>query len=444
MNKRLLGGVILAVLAAAATATGVVVVAQQGQPAIGPSKALRPSEITKVPPGTPAVGLTEPVEHGPFRVLPAGAAPPPPCGVQPPSGAEEERVVVQESAALGDFVYHDLFFVPPYIPDGWELTEIRAETVMWDDGTETGSVLILNFEQEEYFPIQIGRLALAPGCKVERVEYLPEGSHAYTLGEIRGVPVLYLHQAPDEKIQADLWVEFVSDDVLTRVSSIAIDFDELIRIADNLIQLQMGLIESPPVPSPIPEDRLQSERKEDDGGGVASSSSTAIDTVAIDTNVNWFPQNTATQLGTRQSCSILTVGGTRNIDVTVDSVPPVSGSEGGIKAFQFTLKYDSSKVRIVASDPEMLLSANEGSSLSAFGDATPDEDGSFVVAEADFGDPTIHEDGEGVLARITLAGLAEGISDLMLDDVILVENSNEPYAVGDILDAQVAVGQACP
>jgi hypothetical protein len=259
MNKGVLVGILLAVMASAVTAGIVVVVAQQdsGEPEVGPSKALRPSEITQIPAGTPAVSLTEPIEHGPFRILPAGTAPPGPCDLPVRPDLTKERVDIRESPtqqeraegqgpALDKFRDHDLFFEPPYLPVGWELTEAHVETVIWDDGSRTGSMFYLTFSRPDYFPIQIGRVLLAPGCKVEYVEYLPEGRHAYTLGEIRGVPVFYQHQAPGEAIQVDLWVEFVIDDVVARVSSVAIDFDELIRIADALIaQLQQP---SPPPP----------------------------------------------------------------------------------------------------------------------------------------------------------------------------------------------------
>ena len=248
MSKGIFVGILLAVVASAVTAGIVVVVAQQGsgEPEIGPSKALRPSEITKIPPGTPAVNLTAPLDYGPFRILPAGTAPPPPCAPLPPPGLTQDRVDLQESATLDEFRDHDLFFEPPYLPAGWELTEAHAETIIWDDGSQTGSMFYLSFSRPDYFTIAVGRLLQRPDCKIERVEYLPEGQHAYTLGEIRGVPVLYLHQAPGEAIQADLWVEFVTDGVLTRVSSVAIDFDELIKIADALIaQFQQP---SPPPP----------------------------------------------------------------------------------------------------------------------------------------------------------------------------------------------------
>jgi hypothetical protein len=272
MNRGLIAGVALAVVASAVTAGIVVVVGQEGgnEPHLGPYKALSPREIGELPPppGTPvAAGLSEPVDYGPFRILPSDAALPPPCGAAVPPGLTQDRVEVvksptqQELADAGwkekepvplgladpdQFRDHDLFFEPPYMPEGWELAEVHAETVIWSDGSTTGSAFHLYYIREDYFGILIGRIRSKPACKVERVEELPQGQHAYTLGEIRGLPVLYLHQTPGEKIQADLWVEFVIDGVLTRVSSVAIDFDELIMIADALIAEAQEATSTPP------------------------------------------------------------------------------------------------------------------------------------------------------------------------------------------------------
>jgi hypothetical protein len=57
----------------------------------------------------------------------------------------------------------------------------------------------------------------------------PLGSQdALILNEIRGVPVVFAYQG-------SLQVHFVVGDMLTRVEGVAIQFDELIRIADGLI-----------------------------------------------------------------------------------------------------------------------------------------------------------------------------------------------------------------
>jgi hypothetical protein len=237
MTKRLIGAVVLAVVASAITASVVVVVGQDDEPReveVPPSEALKPSEITKIPPGTPVADLNLPLDYGRFRILPPGSVPDQ-CGVPQPPDAEQARVDIEESDTLDAFRDHDLFFEPPYIPDGWELTEAHAETVIWDDGSQTGSMLGLSYERPGYFYIRIIRAPRAPTCQIERVAHTPESQHAFTLGEIRAVPVVFQHQAAGEPIQALLQVSFVMDNVLTGIESVAIDFDELIKIADGLI-----------------------------------------------------------------------------------------------------------------------------------------------------------------------------------------------------------------
>jgi len=248
VTKRLFLGILLAVVASAVTAAVVVVVGEEDEPS-RPAK-----ETNKLPPGTPIAGLTEPLDYGPFRIHPAGAEPPPPCGPSVPPGRTQDRVVVTESPTqaelagyeekaqrpppypkLDQFRDHGLYIEPPRMAVGWEVSEVHAESIFWDDGSRTDSVFYLTFSQPDYFDISIGRRLVDPSCKNEYVEYLPEGGHAYTLGNIRDVPVFYQHQKPGEAIQADLWAEFVVGGVLTRVHGVAIDLDELIKIADTLI-----------------------------------------------------------------------------------------------------------------------------------------------------------------------------------------------------------------
>jgi hypothetical protein len=248
MTKRVVVGVFLAVAASAITATVVGVVAQQHSQTkraqeedsakIPPTMALKPSELTKIPPGTPVADLALPLDYGRFHILPPGSAPsvyaPAPT---PPPGVKMLRVDVDESASLDDFRGHDLFFEPPYIPAGWVLAEAHAETAIYDDGSSRGTMFALEYQRPGYFYIDIARFLLAPDAQVELIGDPAEGNlrFAYTLGEIRGVPVVYQHQAPGERVQALLQVHFVTDNVVTFIEGVAIDFDELIKIADGLI-----------------------------------------------------------------------------------------------------------------------------------------------------------------------------------------------------------------
>jgi hypothetical protein len=55
----------------------------------------------------------------------------------------------------------------------------------------------------------------------------PEGEVTYTLGEIRGVPVVY-NRDP-------LHVQFIQGNVLTGIEAPLLHLDDLIKIADALI-----------------------------------------------------------------------------------------------------------------------------------------------------------------------------------------------------------------
>ncbi len=168
-----------------------------------------------------------------------------------------------------------------------------------------------------------------------------------------------------------------------------------------------------------------------------------IASVAIDTDAARGAANSATSLGPLDACAALSKPGTVTIDVTVDAVPPVLASDGGIAGFQFLLHYDPSVVKVAGSDYNMLLTANSGSSPVSLGDSTPDADGSFMVAVGDLGQST-PESGPGVLARITLQGVSKGVSPLTLTDVLIVDSSGNSYAIGSVEGAQVVVDGACP
>ena len=84
------------------------------------------------------------------------------------------KVKIEKSDTLDEFRDHDLFFDPPYIPAGWELMEVHAETVIWDDGSQTESMFVLSYERPRHFYIRIGRAPRPAGCQIETVSGSPE------------------------------------------------------------------------------------------------------------------------------------------------------------------------------------------------------------------------------------------------------------------------------
>ncbi len=238
MSKRIVLGIFLAVVASAITASAVVVVGQQGgespveETYIPPIKA-REEWTPKTPPGTPAAALTLPIEYGRFHIVAPETFPGPYAPFPTPlPGVEAVGRDVKESATLDEFRDHDLFFEPPYIPAGWELTEAHAETVIWDDGSRWDSLFALEYQRPQYFYIRIQRFLVDPDGRVRLVAN-PAAEVLYTLGEIRGVPVVYHRDL--------LQIHFVQGNVLMQIEAPVFDLDELIKIADAMIaEIQEG------------------------------------------------------------------------------------------------------------------------------------------------------------------------------------------------------------
>jgi hypothetical protein len=233
MSKRIVLGAFLAVVASAITATAVVVVVGQGgeqtvtESYIPPEKALKPGEV-EIPPGTPVASLALPMDYGRFRVVPYGSVPDYTPDWPPPSGVQKVGMDINTSDTLDSFRDHELFIEPRYIPAGWELTEAHAETVIWDDGSRRDTTFSLQYDQPGYHYIRIKRFQIAPEGQVELLAPPAGAQDALILNEIRDIPAVFAYGGV-------LKVHFVIGNVLTRVEGVAIDFDELIKIADAMI-----------------------------------------------------------------------------------------------------------------------------------------------------------------------------------------------------------------
>ena len=234
MSKRIVLGVLLAVVASAITASVVVVIGQEGGGGekIPPSKAVEEWTPYTLP-GTPVAGLPLPLDYGRFHFVAPEMDPGPYAPFPaPPPGVKQLRVDVKQGAALADLRDHDLFVDPPYITAGWELSGARAETVIWDDGSSWDSSFELYYERPEYFGITIKRLLIAPEGKIRLVANAA-AEVTYTLSEIRGLPVVYDRDP--------LQIHFVQRNVATYIEAPVFHLDELIKIADGLIgQAQEG------------------------------------------------------------------------------------------------------------------------------------------------------------------------------------------------------------
>jgi len=235
MSKRLILGVLLAVVASAVTASVVVVVGQErgggDEEKIPPSKAVEEWTPYTLP-GTPVASLSLPIDYGQFRfVAPETELDLVDSFPTPAPGVKKAGHDVKEAATLDEFRDHDLFVEPPYIPAGWELTGAHAETILWDDGSSWDSAFSLYYTRPEYFGITIARRLVAPEAKIRLVAN-PLGDVTYTLSELRSVPVVY-NKDP-------LQVHFVQGNVVTSIEAPLLHLDEMIKIADALIAQAQG------------------------------------------------------------------------------------------------------------------------------------------------------------------------------------------------------------
>ncbi|HEU4760482.1 MAG TPA: cohesin domain-containing protein, partial [Dehalococcoidia bacterium] len=164
-----------------------------------------------------------------------------------------------------------------------------------------------------------------------------------------------------------------------------------------------------------------------------------VDFVSIDMDTTG---NTATVLGSRQACVSRSVGASFTIDITVDEVDPTDG----VSAFEFTLNYDSSRLKVTAVDNLQLLASGGGTIPMDVSDPVPDTDGAFYVGFVDFS--ANYENGDGVLSRITLESTGAGVSPLTLTgpiaDPVVYDQFTFPLTVNTVQNASEAQGVACP
>jgi hypothetical protein len=184
------------------------------------------------------------------------------------------------------------------------------------------------------------------------------------------------------------------------------------------------------------------------------SQGSAAVTVGIDADPTG---NTATTLGSIESCRSVTNGATFTVDFWVKDIP-----SPGIEGFQGDLGYAPTRLNVTGYNVGMLLAANSGSQVQDFTrtavgepDHLPDADGKFTPAAFDFGTAPGHtENGSGVLVRITLHAIANGTSPLTLTKVKLSDPANPPNPIGDtngdgifdgpISNAEIRIGEPCP
>jgi len=178
-------------------------------------------------------------------------------------------------------------------------------------------------------------------------------------------------------------------------------------------------------------------------------------TVGLDANPDSSPANTATSLGSIESCRSVSNGSTFTVDFWVKGILSPE-----IDSFQGDISYDKTRLKVTANNVSMLLGANPGSSVSNLTntttDALPDQDGKFTPAAYDWGTAPGHaETGAGVLTKLTFEAVAAGTSALTLTNVLMGDPTlPEPNPIGDInsdgffdghiFSADIRIGSQCP
>lgn len=191
--------------------------------------------------------------------------------------------------------------------------------------------------------------------------------------------------------------------------------------------------------------------------GVLQPTAGAAQTAAPSLGVDADPTgNTATSLGTLESCVAIKTGDTQEIDIYVKGVE-------GLLAWEAPLEYDPAVLEIVERDVKLFQAANEGSAVQDVSEELPDKDGRYLLAAFDSADPDSPDSGSGALARVTVKAIGPGVSEVALpltdlngDEApdkgpFMRSVGGEPIADtngdtlfdGQITGAQVAVDESC-
>ena len=199
------------------------------------------------------------------------------------------------------------------------------------------------------------------------------------------------------------------------------------------------------------------------GAAVGSAVAPDISIIAVDMNTAGNTSSTCAGNGCKpgglsaiQTCAEVDVGSTVQVDVVVDSIPDTITPNGFgpyIKGFDMDLILNSSIVQVSAANMliGMEYQGTPGGGAVHNTNSTPDSDGDFFMGEVDFS--STGESGKGVLARLTLRGVASGISSLHLQytaggtgpNIYDDSGSDNAYIIGTVLDSKIAVHPAtCP
>jgi hypothetical protein len=176
-------------------------------------------------------------------------------------------------------------------------------------------------------------------------------------------------------------------------------------------------------------------------------------TIGVDVNT---AGNTATSLGSVDSCISVATGDTFDVDIFVKDVTD-------LLAWQFYFAYEPSVLNVIGRNVSMFLAGNPGSNVINLSGAVPNATGLYQPGAVDVAEPPTHDSGSGVLVRLTLKAVGPGLSPVTLPSVDtegdgtidygpfmtdletnpIGDTNGDTFFDGTVLNAQIAVDRGC-
>ena len=173
------------------------------------------------------------------------------------------------------------------------------------------------------------------------------------------------------------------------------------------------------------------------GGSAAHA---AVTTVGFDLLPGQTPANTATSLGSIESCIVVNREQQFSVDVFFDGIP--AGRE--LVGLNYKINFDQDVLSVVAQDHNYLLASAPGSTVSSLGEGVPDTTTPHEVGLLDSGTEEVGPQ-KGVLGRYTFEvdNLAPGGTfTLSLTDVTLTDDVGA-LPVDQLWVADIVLGDSC-
>jgi hypothetical protein len=189
-------------------------------------------------------------------------------------------------------------------------------------------------------------------------------------------------------------------------------------------------------------------------GPATASHAGGMDAMSIDMDPGATPANTATSIGTRETCARINENNfldadedvdadKLSVDVTADTIP----ASNPMTAYAYKLSYPSPDIRVTGQTLGLIGTAG-GSAPINTSDGVPDADGTFNSTVVDTGPtPGSSETGSGYLDRLTLETVPDvtpGVYPLTLSSAAHVDTVAAAQVPDAINNAVVAIDTHCP